>query len=317
MYKRPWIYIQNPFQTATSENYRLAVTISTYTDAALNAAKADAAILALYTPYHVLHLAYVAAYDSWLAQAGSQQGSTLNLTQLLDRATTHINDWDLAIQNVYRRGTPEYKTLLPNGHAPFNQGAQTSRIAAFKALSINLTSIAALVTTKTAVDTYYTLLDTANTTQKGSKMTTNSFSSNVEAARLAACEGLYVVLGGLMQHYSGNPAKIADYMDLENIRTGEQKDFTGHTLGGQITKIAKRTLADNQSIRLLNPGNVKIQFYLATRPTDTVGAKSVIANPGEDKTVIADDLGDVTTQHYLMVYNIDAIATAQWELIVV
>jgi hypothetical protein len=317
MYKRPWMYIQNPFLTATNYNYRLAVTISTYTDAALNAAKADAAILALYTPYHALHQSLVVAYDTWLAQAGSQQGSTLNLTQLLDQATAKINDWDLAIQNVYRRGTPQYKALLPSGHTPFQRGSQTSRMATFKALSINLTGIAALATTKTAVDAYYTLLDTANTTQKGSKTTTNSYSANVEAARLAACDGLYSVLGGLMQRYNTHLPKIGDFIDLENIRTGEQTDFTGHTMGGQTTKIAKRTLEDVQSIRLINLGNVKIQFYLATNPTDTVDSKFIIVNPYEDITVIASDLGDVVSQHYLMIYNMEVNGIAQWELILV
>lgn len=316
MYKRPWIFIQNPFYNVTRDNYRLAVTISTYTDAALNAAKADATILSLYTPYHALHLAYVAAYESWIAQANSQQGNTLSLTQLLDQSTAKINDWDLAIQNVYRRGTPQYKAILPNGHNPFQRGTQTSRIAAFKALSINLSGIAALTTTKTAVDAFYTLLDTANTTQKGSKTTTNSFSSNVEAARIAACDGLYSVLGGLMQKYNTNTAKIADFMDLENIRSGEQTDFTGHTLPDQTNKIAKRTLADNQSIRLINQGNLKIQFYLATNPTDIIGTKSVIVNPFEDKTVLASDMGDVYTQHFLMVNNMESNGIAQWELIV-
>ena len=314
MYKRPWIFIQNPFYNVTRDNYRLAVTISTYTDAALNAAKADAAILALYTPYHTLHLAYVAAYDSWIAQANSQQGNTLSLTQLLDQSTAKINDWDLAIQNVYRRDTPQYKSILPNGHGPFQKGTQTSRIAAIKALSINLNGISALATTKAAVDAYYTLLDTANTAQKGSKTTTNSFSSNVEAARIAACDGLYLVLGGLMQKYNTNTAKIADYMDLENIRSGEQTIFTGHTMSNQTSKIAKRTLADNQSIRLINTGSVKVQFYLATNPADALGSKSIIVNPFEDKTVIADDLGDVDTQHFLMVNNMEANGTAQWEL---
>lgn len=314
MFKRPWIYIQNPFITATQSNYRLAVTISTYTDAALNAAKADTAILSLYTPYHALHQALVSAYETWLAQSGSQQGNTLNLTQLLDQATAKINDWDLAIQNVYRRGTPQYKALLSRGHAPFNQGSQTSRMAAFKALSINLTGVAALATTKTAVDAYYALLDTANTTQKGSKTTTNSYSTNVEAARLSACNGLYVVLGGLMQKFYDNTSKIGDFIDLVNIRSGEQTDFTGHTLGGQVTKIAKRTLDENQAIRLINLGNVKIQYYLATNPKDTIGTKSVKVNPFEDMNIVASDLGDVAAQHYLMVQNMEANGTAHWEL---
>jgi hypothetical protein len=316
MYKRAWIYIQNPFATATQANYRLAVTVSTYTDAALNAARADAAILALYTPYHTLHQALVSAYDTWLAQANSQQGNTLNLTQLLDQSTAKINDWDLAIQNVYRRGTPQYKAILPNGHAPFQQGSQTSRMAAFKALGINLAGIAALATTKTAVDAYYTLLDTANTTQKGSKTTTNSYSTAVEAARLAACDGLYVVLGGLMQKFYADTSRIGDFMDLENIRSGEQTDFTGHTLGSQTSKIAKRTLADNQAIRLINLGNVKVQFYLATNPKDAIGSQFVMVNPYEDVSIIASELGDVIGQHYLMIRNMEANVTAQWEVVI-
>lgn len=316
MFKRPWIFVQNPFMNVTATNYSLAVIISTYTDSALYAAKADATILSLYNTYHPLHLALTSAYNDWLTQEGTQKGSTLNLTQLLAQSTEKINDWDLAVQMLYRKDTPQYRTIFPNGHAPYNTGTQTHRIAAVKALSNHLTSIAALATTKTAVDAYYTDLDAANTAQKGHKTSTNTASTAVEAARIAACKGLYATLGGLMQKYNAQPEKVADFMDLENIRTGIQTDFTGHTMGGQTSKIAKRTLEDNQSIRLINSGNVKIQFYLATNPKDAVGSKSVIVNPFEDRTIIASDLGDVVTQHFLMINNMEENAIAAWELII-
>jgi hypothetical protein len=316
MYKRPWTYVQNPFMSVTTGNYSLSVIVSTYTDSALNAAKADATILSLYNTYHPLHQALTTAYNDWLTQGGTQKGSTLNLTQLLAQSTSKINDWDLAVQLLYRKDTPQYKTIFPNGHAPYNSGAQTNRIAAVKALSNHLVGITALASTKAAVDAYFTALETANTAQKGNKTTTNTASTAVEIARINTCHGLYAVLGGLMMKYSTQPDKVGDFMDLENIRNKDQTDFTGHTMAGQTSKIAKRTLVDNQPIRLINLGNVKIQFYLSTHPSDMISSKFIIVNPMEDKTVIADDLGDVASQHYLMINNMEPNGIAHWQLIV-
>ena len=314
MYKRPWIFIQNPFMTVTSGNYSLSVIISTYTDSALNAAKADATILSLYNAYHPLHLALTSAYNDWLTQEGIQKGSTLNLTQLLAQSTDKINDWDLAVQIQFRKDTPQYKTIFPNGHAPFNTGAQTNRIAAVKALSNHLIGIAALATTKIAVDAYYTALDTANTAQKGNKTTTNTASTAVEAARIAACIGLYAVLGGLMQKYSATPEKVGDFMDLENIRSGQQSEFIGRVSGGGSHLICKRTLPDTTSILLKNTGDTPLRFYLSTQKNEAISTPFVEVPPLSDKEVQINQLGDPTTQHYLQVFNADTLTEGRWEV---
>src|SRR5260221_7424332 len=221
--KRAWSYLINPILVATDSSYRMAVRISTFHDSALKAANADAFIMTLYNLYHPLHLALVAAYDAFTAKEGTTQGETLNLRQLFRlEAKQKINSWDAAIQMVYPKDSVKYKSLLPNGHGPFQTGSQTQRMSAVQTLSNSIGTDAALVAVKADVDNFYALLNTANTVQKGSISNIKALSDAVEAARVAMSVGQYSNLGKLIGAHAGDTSVIEQYFDLEAIRKGQQ-----------------------------------------------------------------------------------------------
>lgn len=310
-----WSPTLNTFLINTENNYHRALQISQYLNDKLDATKADADILVLYNHFHPLHLAYTDAYNQWESQIGAQISSTNTLSGLLRGITTQVNTWKYAFYAAgFLPSTPTYIACFPNGVSPFQRGTQLERIQAVKQLSLAMTGITALAATKTSVDNYFTSLNTALTSQQGKIGTTKNLSDAVELARQTMCVGQYWCLGGLMQKYAAFPDTIANFYAITLIQNNAQTDFTGHILGGKMSKIAKRTLVAEQSIHLYNLGSVPIRFYLATNPTD---AQTTVIDvpPMSDKTVTADQLGDVTTQHYLMVYNIDANATAQWRLV--
>lgn len=305
MNKRPWNYLQNQFETCTDGNYKKGMLINTYLDASLNAAKADAKILVLYNYYHPIYVAYQTAYDAWVAQGATQKGSTASLTQLLEQSTEKVNAWEYAILGKFAKGTPTFITLFPKGKTPFNQGSQESRMAAFNALNINLTGIASLATTKTAVNAYYNSLITANTEQKGSKATTDIVSNTVETERLNMCKGQYYVLGGLMQKYIDDTSTIGNYFDLETIRRSAQTEFTGHLAPLELKVLAKRTFAPTDEIRLVNKSDAILKFFVQLTDGDADPTLFVQVDPQSEQTVNAIRLGDVETMHYLTVVNKD------------
>ncbi len=315
MNAKTWHFIINTFEVATRGNYKAAVTLSTHLDAALNAAKADAAILVLYNYYHPIHLAYVAAYNAWLTQGGTQKGNTQSLTALLDGLTAKINAWDAQIQGTYAKGTPGYTALFPKGHTPFLKGGQTERIAAVHALDAALIGIVPLAATKTDVDNYAIALDGANTTQKGSKTTTIGDSTAVEAERILMTNGQMYCYGGLVQKYTTQLDKIEQFYDMEIVRNGSQTDFTGHVAATEHKNIAKRTLVETQVIKIKNMGNGKLQFYLATQKNDAIGVIYIEVPPMTELSTTAKLMGDVTTQHFINVFNVDASLIGEWELI--
>lgn len=314
MFTKPWIFLSNPFQTAVGNSFIQALKMSTVTDAALAAAKADAAIATLYAYYHPIHLAYVAAYDAWVAQGGTQKGSTVSLTTLLKGLTPKINLWDAQISIVYAKGSGPYVALLPSGHAPFISGKQSARIAALQALDANLTPIVALATTKTDVHNYATAIDNANNTQKGAKTTTNSNSSALELARTNMCNACMYVYGGLLQKFSTNLEKVGDFFDLELLRNSKQTEFTGSIKPNSIKKAMQRTLAANTNIVLKNTGLTELVFYLAPNAISAPAGASVTLMPQEQKQVLASELGDVLANHFLNIQNQDAAATGNWTI---
>ena len=112
---KDWKFLIDPFLVATRDSYIVAMKISTFHDSALANVSTDPFFGPLYTAYHPLHIAYKTAYDAWVSQGHTQMGETLNLDQLLRLLSgSKIDQWDVAIQNVYSKKTPQYMALLPH-----------------------------------------------------------------------------------------------------------------------------------------------------------------------------------------------------------
>lgn len=312
---RLWTPLNNPFLNATRDSHEKGLAISRYTNAAL---LGDPATAALFDYYDPLHLDYDASYAAWVNGGGQQKRFTGSLKSLLKGLTVHVNDWDFGIQQVHRKGTNEYVAFFPKGHTPFLTGKQETRIAAVSALNIALTGIAPLAAVKTSVNDYYGLLTDGIDNQKNKMYTTDTLSDDVEAKRIAACQGLYYVLGGLMQIYNADPSQIAKFFDLELIRREGQNDFTGHILPQEHETVAKRTLDADQQITLKNLGLVPLTFYMAAINDGPIpaGTTGITLQPSEQTHVPASSLGDVAANKFLTVYNPSELADGNWEVII-
>ena len=310
---KPWIYEQNPFLNATDESFISAMDISLYHDTALDAAKSDPFFLTLYNAFHPLHVTYETAYISWKTQGGKQQGETLNLKQLLKLlAGTKIQEWDVKIQNLYPVNLPSYKKLLPNRRIPFQSGGQISRIEAVRALSLAIGSDNALADVKTDVDKFYTRLDTALNTQKGSISASKGVITDLESARVAMCIGMFANLGAITQKFAATPKNIGMYFDLKTIRKAPQVYFTGHLKAGEIYTIAKRTFGETDEVWISNPGPAPLKFYLHPVKNGQPNSEGIILVK-EEQTVLASVLGKLTDT-YLTVLNTDPLLPGEFTI---
>lgn len=303
MHHKPWAFTTNPFQTSTKGSFINGFTMSTFLDSALNAAKADSAILTLYNYYHPVHSAYIQAYNNWFSQLGSQKGSTLSLQNLLDGLTAKVNAWDAAVQVVYAKDTPTYISLFQNGHKPFNANKQSERIAAVQSLDQALSAYAVLANVKTDVHNYALSLETTNTTQKGNKSTKNTLSDMLEEQRIAMCSAQMYCYGGLIQKFNNQLDRVGEFFDLQILRDSNQTFFAGQAAANHNTFIFKRTLDEAASIAFKNTGATPLKFYLSERKAGELPTIYLVLEGGNEQTFSLKDLGDVSTMHYLNVSN--------------
>lgn len=268
-----WKYLQNQFMISTRGNFKKALKLSNYTDAFLkkqmddNPGDADYALL--YNRYHPLHVALTNAYNRWKNSFGTRGGDTLNIDQLLLALIDKIDDWDVAVQVVYKKSTPEYKSIFPSGRYPFNSGSKDTKVMAVNTLGLALDAYPALVGVKTEVDDYYVILDGARDTQEGAKGGTRSFSKLLEVERKKAMTMLYGTLGFLMNKFMTNQSLVAPFFDLSLLRRRQQQIFTGTLAVGNTDEVFTRTLLPEEELRIQIKTNTQAAVYLGSIPGGT------------------------------------------------
>ncbi|MEP6465815.1 MAG: hypothetical protein ABJB05_05900 [Parafilimonas sp.] len=315
---RSWIFLMNPFISVTNTSYRLMKQIGDYTLAAIAArmpqnapANAEAtATTDIFTQLFAILSPVVQAYDdaytTWLSQQGTVKGQTKSLNDVLDLLSSQkIEDWDLAIQNVYRQHTPQYMALLPRHRTPFQHGSQQDKITAVGALSLAIGTDGALQTLKTDVDAFHDTLVNANAVQKGSKSTKSGNSTEVEADRIALGIELYGALGLLMQFYKKTPETIADIVPVDALRTHEQTLFKQDINGGEVKLVFTRKLEEDDHIKITDRGNTALQFALVPEKNDAMPAGAFTVQPNEAEVVTPAMLG-AAGNRFLIVKNINA-----------
>ena len=315
MLKR-WSYGLNPFYNVSKRNFKKAVKISTYTDAQLFARKADPFFGPLYLSYHEFHLNLVAAYNTWKAQGGTQKGSTALLDiKLGELSPGKIGEWDLSIQGVFKKKTPGYIAILPNGHKPFQTGEKIMRINAIEQLKKNLTGIVALTAVLTDVTTFYDEIVLANTTQQGNKGTKYSYSAAILLIIKTTMEELYAILGDCMRHYKLNSVEVEYIFDMEAIRNRLQSIFTSIVPVNGHALVVERALLPTDSFDAIVDGAVSLGFYRAINKTDSSNGYTVInVDSMVNKTIMGSDFKADIANKYLCVVNTSTLAAGHYEL---
>ena len=317
-----WKYLDNQFITATRTSYKKAVQLSIYHDADLEVKKAtEPLLIPIYDRYHLLHLTLVNEYNTWKSAGGSQQGETLNLTQMLDLAYSKMPLWDLTIQSAgptFMKGTPTYKALFMDGKSPFITGSIDNRINAYDTLAKNMLPFAPLAATMAQVAAVYKTLDTARNAQLGAKGGVKSGSGKVEDARKAAMTMQWRNLGFAMDMFWDKPMFIESMFDLQTLRESNQRIFTGTLDLAENEAVLIHTFLSDDQLRLKNNGNAGINFYLGTKANAT-DSDAIKVTANTEVVIAASDFGalDFGTHRFLTAVNQSATETTKYEVEVI
>jgi len=315
---KPWQFLVNPFLTVGSKSRPKAIKLSTYTYGALEARQADAFFGPEFLIYKPLQLAVLTEDAQWKTQIGTQKGSTASLDGLLEQLSPgKVYGWDLAVQNVYAKGTPGYIAVFPQGHKPFQHGGKDERVLAVETLSGSLgvaTAPPTFVPIKTDVDAFLLLMQNARTAQSGAKSTTGTESDQASAAITAAMVGLYKFLGLCINRFGDNPTSIEPLFDLETLRSIEQTLFINHVLASATKNIVKRTLLPTDRVRIKVNSVEPLTFFIVEEANDAPGAVSVTVQGSEEEIVNASQLGNVPSASYLKVQNLSALLAGEFEV---
>ena len=314
MLKKPWLYYLNPFLNCTKRNFKKAVKISTYTDAQLFAKGSDPFYEPLYTAYHPLHLALVAAYNTWKAQGGSQKGSTLTVTQLLAILSPFkIGNWDRAVQALFAKGTSVYLSIFPKGHKIFQTGTKLSRINAVGQLVNALTGKTSLASTLADVTTFNNSLIAANTTQSGSMGTTNTLSDAVDTARIVAFSMMYSILGQCIAKFPDDPSVSEVIFDLVTIRSNQQTEFVSGLKESAFKSIAERTFVSTDTIDVDNDGLADLGYYMAAKKGDSSAGYTVVTIlAGKSGVINITDFVNDMANKFLCVVNLSSVLAGHY-----
>lgn len=307
-------YLVNVFLNSTKRSYFKALTLSQFHDAALLGASSDAYFAGLSAVYHPLHHDYVTKYSIWKMKFTTAKSKTNILYQLIkELSSTKIDNWDIAVQNIYNHKTTQYKALFSNGRKPFQTGKITNRIGAIKNLSDMMDGDAALATIKADVDAFWILIKDAAKEQKTAISERNVAKNNLEDARILICEEMYANLGSLISKYKKTPEKAGDYFDLNTLRITAQTHYTKLIKSLKIYKICKHTFKEGDKINIYNNGLTDLIFYIAQHKEDKPTETSFTIASGEEKEIPVSLLGDITNK-LLMAYNPDENETGEFEL---
>ena len=312
---KEWSYFQNPFINATVRNFKKALHISTFTDARLQTKGDDVFYAPLYAMYHPLHVNLLNAYNTWKFQGGVQKGATLTFDQLLQLLSpSKVNAWDLAVMNVYAKGSPEYLIIFPQGHKPFQKGDKQQRVNAVKQLMTALTGKVPLATTLDDVTAFYNQLLDASTAQQGEMGNTGANSDLVMTAMTIALTAMYTILGKCLAEFSSDPTVCEYIFDLATIRDHEQLVYTGTLDPQENHNVLEHAFVSTDQPTLGNTGSTVIQYFLAATANAPLNGSPVIAvNPDERKIIFASELGNLSNR-FLHVINTSPNAEGHFKL---
>lgn len=269
----------------------------------------------LFNDFHPQYTGFMTARSAHTNQVAIRKNMTAALVNKLKAQTSKVAEWDIAVQNVYKRDTPEYIGIFPNGRKPFNSGKQQDRILAVHDLGVNLTGIATLATIKTDVDAWYTDLNALQTAQQEAAGTVEVKARHMREYWENACDSLCFVSGGLQQQFNNNMAAVADYIPFDMLSRGPQKDFTGTVDPEAAKMIAKRTMPATTMITLKNTGLATIEFYMAPNKDGIIpsGSALVKVEPGITKKVAVSELG-IAANKYFCVRNPSSLVDGEFEV---
>jgi len=266
-----WMHLVNPFANATATSKRKMLILITDHTSALQAINEPLEV-SMFNRTLPLKEDFTSKYSQWSAARARWRGETTRLKQKIAVLRgDKIVAWDLEIQQVFRHQTAEYAALLPNRRKPFQVGAYDIIINNIQSLSLALeehTDKPTLVTLKGDVDTFYNEILEIRGVQQQSETKNKLAAKALEKGRLVCADMLFKNLGLLIDAYSNQTKKAANYfqLDLVRDRRDKSKEYEGLLAPAEEKNVLKGGFNSKSRLLINNTGEADIECCIADKP---------------------------------------------------
>ena len=243
-----------------------------------------------------------------------------------DLSSYWIKKWDIAIQNHFLEGTPEYTMLLGDRRTPFQSGSYEERVSKIRSLAARLQDFPQFVILQAEVSQYATDIENARTKQQGFEYKENTYSNEVEAARLKLAQAMFGVLGALQRYFWNNLEAIETLYELQYFTTptrkateGSQKTSVEIAANGQAV-IANRAMKGNDSFEIEALAGSAVIVYGVNSLDENVpiNAKTISGGTTEIVNILDISSSENGGANFLVCKNLqtNAVSKIRWQELV-
>ncbi len=314
-------YLINQFLNATVNSCKLMHTVITDHYAKLTGLDADVTLMRTRTL--PVRDGLRNSISDYISASAARQGATQAFTNSVsDLSANKIRKWDVAIQNIYVEGSPEYIALLPDHRTPFQSGTYEERLSEVHGLGNRLTGIVPLAATKIEVDAFYTAMSGLRDTQTAKEGALSAAEDVMENARSAAAWMCYRNLGLMMNKWWDQLITVDNYFEfhlIQNVASATEpgESFIDVVLANLTANVAERPFDNISIITLKNTGTVSLRFFLSDTANGTAGATFIDVAAGAETTIDNISLLGNTAFTFLNVTNADLTTDGSYEVIVI
>jgi hypothetical protein len=315
-----WIHLINPFDVATKGSRRKMLILITDHNSRLQGGSANAVINTLFVRTAPVKLDFSNKFSTWSVANGQWKGETNRVNAGLKELSGElIEDWDIRIQMVYKRDTPNYQAILPNNRIPFQNGGMDEKIGAVHTLGEALDAYPgdpALVTLKGEVDAFYTDLLAKRNVQQQKEQAVKNASDALQASRFACAVTMFRNRGILIDTYPTEPGMVTNYFQMDLIReTGDStEEYDGTIDAGQTITAIDSGISQTSTLVLQNTGSTTLQFDIIDT-LGLIGPTAITIPPGGEHHVAEGDIPPLQN-YYLNIRNLDAINQGSYHVVV-
>lgn len=268
--KRKNRMLQNTFESQTRGSHKKAVSILTDT---MDKMDGNPAVMPIRSVFESHYTAYINLNDAVGLVEGTYKGKTNLFELLIDGVKEKLRDWEGKIRGVFPEDSPTEIEIFPRKRTPFYDGTYEQRLGALRILRDKLQEYtpahAVLDPVQADVAAYYTLCNTARTTQQGKEGDLSSLRTEREVQRVITMNAYHgIVYGGLLQMFYNDLERISDYIDFSRLYG--PRDLPDIVVTGNVgannqlnVNVGDANINEGTNMEFENPINISNSVYRA------------------------------------------------------
>ena len=243
-----------------------------------------------------------------------------------DLSSYWIKKWDIAIQNHFLEGTVEYTMLLGDRRTPFQSGSYEERVSKIRSLATRLQDFPQLSILQAEVSQYATDIENARTKQQGFEFKENTYSNQLEAARLKLAQAMFGVLGALQRYFWDNLEAVETLYELQYFTTPtrQAKENTSKTSveipANEQVVLVNQPMAGNSAFEIEAAIGAAVVVYGVNLLDEPVPMNAKIISGGTTEIVNILDISSSEngSANFLVCKNLqtNAVSKIRWQELV-